>query len=241
MAKVRGTDDAESRIRQLEERLAQETSARQNLEEALRRADAQFRIMAANLSEIVLSSDMERRLTFVNPAVQALTGYSATDLRQAQFVDWIHPQDRARMSGHWDRLFAGASFQDEEYQLVTRDGRVKWMSASWGPVLDEAGRQVGVQGREREVTERHMTEATLRQREQRYRSLFEESPFPMGEEDFSGVKTFVDQLAASGRHRFAPASVMSHREIAAECVRRIRVLDVKSRSAWSLTAPLANN
>src|SRR5207244_12583121 len=28
----------------------------------------------------------------------------------------------------------------------------KWCSSSWGPLLDEAGRQIGVQGRERDIT-----------------------------------------------------------------------------------------
>jgi two-component system cell cycle sensor histidine kinase/response regulator CckA len=225
MANAGGNGDAHRRIQELEGQLARETAAREGLSEALRRAESQFRMMAANLSEMVLSYDMERSVTFVNTAVQALTGYTAADLRQAKFVDWVHADDRQRMLGYWDRLFEGTGYQDEEYRLVTRDGRVKWMAASWGPILDESGRQVGVQGREREITERRMGEETLRLREERYRTLFEDSPFPMWEEDFSGVKQYVTGLRAQGVTDLR-AHLMSHREDAAECVRRIRVLDV---------------
>ena len=56
----------------------------------------------------------------------------------------------------------------------------------------------GVQGHEREVTERHMTEENLHISAQRYQSLFEDSPFPMWEEDFSSVKLYLDELIASG-------------------------------------------
>jgi signal transduction histidine kinase len=122
-------------------------------------------------------------------------------------------------------LFEGHSFEDEEYRLVTRDGRVKWVSASWGPLLDETGRQVGVQGREREVTERRLAEETLRIREERYRTLFEDSPFPMWEEDFSQVKEFLDALKARGISDVG-SYLVSHREEARECVKRIIILDV---------------
>ena len=43
-----------------------------------------------------------------------------------------------------------------------------------------------------------MAEETLRIREERYRTLFEDSPFPMWEEDFSELKEFLDELKARG-------------------------------------------
>ena len=181
--------------------------------------------MAKSLTEMVLAFDMDRRLTFVNGAAQSLTGYSAADLEQAQFICWVHPDDRDRMMSHWDHLFQGRAFHDEEYRLVTKDGRVKWVTASWGPILDDSGRQVGVQGHEHEVTERHMAEETLRISEERYRSLFEDSPFPMWEEDFSHVKGFLEELRARGVTDLR-AHLSANRPDAEECVRRVRVLDV---------------
>jgi PAS domain S-box-containing protein len=210
---------------ELEAQLAQERAARQRLEEALRHSEARFRLMAKSLTEMVLAYDMDRRLTFVNAAAQSLTGYTASDLEHAQFICWVHPEDRERMLDYWDKLFEGHSFHDEEYRLITKDGRVKWVIASWGPILDDTGKQVGVQGQEREVTDRHMAEENLRFSAQRYQSLFEDSPFPMWEEDFSGVKQYLDELLAKGvidlRHRLTTS-----RADLEECVRRVRVLDV---------------
>src|SRR5260370_33815420 len=70
-----------------------------------------------------------------------------------------------------------------------------------------------------------MAEETLRVREERYRTLFEDSPFPMWEEDFSGVKRFIGELTAHGVSDIH-AHLSSHRADAEECVRRIRVFDV---------------
>jgi PAS domain S-box-containing protein len=217
--------DSEQRVRELEEQLARELAARQSLELALRESEARFRSIARNLTEMVLAYDMNRRLTFVNPAVQTLTGYSPTDLEKQQFICWVHTDDRDRMLAYWDRLFEGHSFHEEEYRLITRDGRLKWMAASWGPMLDESGRQVGVQGRERDVTHRRMAQETMRLREEHYRTLFEDSPFPMWEEDFSEVKELLDELKAQGVTDIREY-LATHRDEAEECVRRIRVLDV---------------
>ena len=153
-----------------------------------------IRLITKNLTEMVLAYDMSRKLVFVNPAVETLTGYSMAELEQANFICWIHPDDQPRMMSFWEPLFQGRSFHEEEYRLVTRDGRVKWVVASWIPILDDSGNQVGVQGREFDVTQRKLAEAALRHSEEklrmdeeRYRVLFENSPFPMWEEDFSEI------------------------------------------------------
>jgi len=213
------------RHEELEAQLAQERLVRKRLEDALRHSEARFRLIAKGLTEMVMTYDMDRRLTFVNAAAQSLTGYTIGELESAHFICWVHPDDRERMLAQWGPLFEGASFHEEEYRLVTKDGRIKWVSASWGPIYDDAGRQVGVQGHEHEVTERHMSEEALRMREERYRSLFEDSPFPMWEEDCSGVKQFVDELVARGVSDLR-AYLMANRSALEECVRRVRILDV---------------
>jgi PAS domain S-box-containing protein len=124
-------------------------------EKALREADQKLVLMANNLKEMVLAFDMNRKLIYVNPAVEKLTGYSVAEYTVRGFIDWIHPEDRSNMLSHWDGLFLhGTSYQDQEYRLVTKNGDLKWVSATWGPILDERGRQVGVQGSERDITDR---------------------------------------------------------------------------------------
>jgi two-component system cell cycle sensor histidine kinase/response regulator CckA len=181
---------------------------------------------------MVLVYDMDRKLVFVNPAVETLTGYLIEEIEKANFICWIHPDDQPRMLTFWEMLFHGEGFRNEEYRLITKDGRVKWVSATWSPILDDSGRQVGVQGREVDWTGRKLAESASRHSEEeiradeaRYRELFENSPFPMWEEDFAKVKEYLDELAASGvtdirRH------LTGNRACLAECIRRVRILDV---------------
>ena len=181
---------------------------------------------------MVLAFDMDRKLVFANPAFETLTGYSIEELEKANFICWIHPEDQARMLSLWEVLFQGKSFHEEEYRMVTKDDRLKWVVASWAAILDDSGRQVGVQGREFDITPRKLAETALRQSEERlrvgeerYRVLFENSPFPMWEEDFSEVRRYLVGLAGAG-----VSSVRSYLEnnpsAVTECLRQVRVLDV---------------
>jgi PAS domain S-box-containing protein len=142
-------------------------------EQSLRQAEENLRLLTANLSEMVLAYDMNRKLVYANPAVEKLTGYSVASLRREQFICWVHPEDRTRMLGHWDGLFHGGAFAEEEYRLITKDGRQRWAAASWGPILDDNGRQVGVQGSEHDISDRKTAEDALRKSEERFHTLFE--------------------------------------------------------------------
>ena len=149
-------------------RVTRERSRTRRTEKALHEADQKLRLMANNLREMVVAFGMDRKLIYANSAMEALTGYSRTEYMERGFIDWIHPDDRSRMLGRWEELFRGGSYRDEEYHLVTKGGGVKWVSASWGPILDEAGRQVGVQGTERDITDRKRAEEALRESQARY-------------------------------------------------------------------------
>ena len=149
-------------------RVIGERNRTRRTEKALDEADQKLRLLANNLKETVFAFDMDRRPIYVNPAIQLLTGYSLEEYLAQGFIDWVHPDDHERMMSKWEGLFHGESFQDEEYHLITKDGVVKWASSSWGPILDEAGRQVGVQGTERDISDRKRAEEALRESQARY-------------------------------------------------------------------------
>ena len=87
----------------------------------------------------VIAYDMDLQLTFVNPAFERLTGYVAEDLRDQEFLQYVHPDDRPALLAEWERLAEGGALRDQEYRLVTRAGQVRWCASAWEPLRDEAG------------------------------------------------------------------------------------------------------
>jgi PAS domain S-box-containing protein len=141
-------------------------------ERELRDRERELRLVADSLNEMVMACDMRQRLIYANPAVTRLTGYTLKELEDAGPLCWVHVGDRARMAAHWNRLFQGENFSEEEYRLIAKDGDEKWISASWGPLRDENGAQVGG-GSERDITSQKRMEETLGQA-QREREILTE-------------------------------------------------------------------
>ena len=74
-------------------------------------------------------------------------------------------------------------------------------------------------------SERERVEEELRKSEARYRSLFEESPVALWEEDFSAVQAYLLGLPDPGSSGWK-AFLQDHPEIVDEAIRRVRIVDV---------------
>ncbi len=129
--------------------------------DSARRSERNHRLIAENTRDIILAYDMNRRLLYVNSAIERLLGYTVEEMQLRNFICWIHPEDEQRVLKLWDGVFSGQAHSDVEFRARTREGRELWLSGSWGPLRDEYGKQIGVQGVEREITERQLMREAL--------------------------------------------------------------------------------
>jgi PAS domain S-box-containing protein len=95
-----------------------------------------------------------------------------------------------------------------------------------------------------EIIERKRAEEAERENAARFRSLFEDSPISLWEEDFSAVKQLLDDLRASGvadlRSHFE-----DHPEMLADCARAVKITGVNQATldlfrAWNTPELLEN-
>jgi PAS domain S-box-containing protein len=142
--------------------LWREHRRRRRAERSIAEIRSQLQTVTATMREGVIAYDMERQLKFVNPAFERLTGYSEDELREQEFLQYIHPDDRPAILAEWDRLVQGRALRDQEYRVVTRDGQIRWCSSSWEPMRDETGRQIGYMGTEFDITQRKLAEEEMR-------------------------------------------------------------------------------
>jgi PAS domain S-box-containing protein len=143
--------------------MVEDITERKHAEEALRESERKLRLIAENTTDVIFAFDMARQPLYVNQAVEKLTGYTFAEIHERKFINWIHPEDQVRMLRLWEELYAGGAYADEEFRLITKTGELKWCTSSWGPLLDEQGVQVGVQGRERDITELKRADAARRE------------------------------------------------------------------------------
>jgi PAS domain S-box-containing protein len=142
--------------------LWRERRRRQQAQRSTAEIQSQLQTVTASMREGVIAYDMDRQLTLVNPAFERLTGYPFEDLREQEFLQYIHHEDRPAILAEWDRLAQGSALRDQEYRVITRTGQTRWCSSSWEPMRDESGRQIGYLGTEFDITERKLAEEAMR-------------------------------------------------------------------------------
>jgi c-di-GMP phosphodiesterase Gmr len=137
-----------------------------------RRHDTLRRLIVENLTDVVLFFDMRRELLYATPSFEDLTGRRVEDAAcHVHEGLGVHAGDTPRMRSLWAGLWDGEGYAGAEFRIVAADGRERWCTSAGAPVLDEGGRQVGVQIRHADVTGRRHIEERVRQSEERARSI----------------------------------------------------------------------
>ena len=146
---------------------------RRRAERRAAEARGHLRTVTATMREGVVAYDMSLRLSFVNRAFERLTGYPEEDLRDQEFLQYVHPDDRPALVAEWDRLEQGGSLRDQEYRVMARGGQERWSSSTWEPLRDESGRQIGYIGTEFDITERKLAEEAMRLDAELFQAMIE--------------------------------------------------------------------
>ncbi|MDZ4760387.1 MAG: CHASE3 domain-containing protein [Alphaproteobacteria bacterium] len=99
-------------------------------------SERRFRIMTEAMPQIVWASDQRGRFDFVNARWQAYTGSPGT---QEQWIDHIHPDDRAGIVAAWRHSLASGETYAREIRLRAADLSYRWFLCRAVPVRDGSG------------------------------------------------------------------------------------------------------
>lgn len=97
--------------------------------------------------------DVDGKLRWVNPAVERVTGYTATDCHaMIGFpLPLVAEEDRVAMTAHLESAKSGGSGHDVEFRLRRRDGGMIWAAMSWQPIFDQTGAPLGSRSSIRDI------------------------------------------------------------------------------------------
>jgi PAS domain S-box-containing protein len=154
--------------------VVRDTTERRAAELALRESEEKYRSVVERASDGICVVQ-DGRLKYVNPRLAEMAGYSAAELVDRQFLDYLHPEDRAGVAARYRRRLEGEK-QTSTYSVrfLRRDGssvRVE-VNAALSAYEGAAADIVLV----RDISERERAEQAVVASEERYRSLVEASP-----------------------------------------------------------------
>ncbi|HZJ69855.1 MAG TPA: PAS domain-containing protein, partial [Planctomycetota bacterium] len=85
------------------------------------------------------------------------------------FVDFVHPEDRARILDVRARLYTGPGVVESEHRIVRPGGEVRWIFTRMAVLRDADDKPERVIGIVQDVTARHHASTTLRSTEEQLR------------------------------------------------------------------------
>jgi PAS domain S-box-containing protein len=116
------------------EALLAENAERRKVEEALRASEEKHRMLVENAAEgiVVIQGST---LRFVNPVVEAISGFKAKDLVGHSFIELVHPEDRALVAEYYHKRMSGEKSPSRySFRVIDRSGEVRWLDNSVGRI-----------------------------------------------------------------------------------------------------------
>ncbi|WP_147274895.1 PAS domain S-box protein [Ferruginivarius sediminum] len=153
-----------------------DVTARRQAEQQLRENEQRFRDYAEISADWFWETDMDQRFTFHSGAKSA----SEHRIVQAQLIGRTRSEIMAEFGAVQDlsptiagSMARGEPFSDLECCYTRMQESEQWLQVSGVPIYDDHGTIVGYRGIGRDITEQKLAERTVREKENRYRSIFE--------------------------------------------------------------------
>lgn len=137
-------------------------------------------ILQSSSSISILSTDNDRNIDYWNSGAEKLFGYKAEEVVGRQKIDILYVPDHedTRKAVEEARIAIIEKKQSTTCDVVekAKGGRKLWVRLSLSPRIDEDGNVVGILGIGQDITEKKRAQEELKRSEERFRSIFHQSP-----------------------------------------------------------------
>jgi PAS domain S-box-containing protein len=157
--------------------LLEDITQRKLSEEAIRKSELEFRMLAENTFDIINRHRPDGMCLYVSPAIKKVSGFDPSEIIGHYGSEFIHPDDIRWIEETTRRMTAENPSCTVTYRTRHKDGHYIWAESSFQAVFhDRTGLITEIYGITRDITGRILAEEALRDSEDRYRKLVEISP-----------------------------------------------------------------
>jgi PAS domain S-box-containing protein len=154
---------------------------RKQAEEALKKSEKKYRLLADNVKDVIFVLDMNLNYTYVSPSIKILRGYEPEEVLKQSYIDILTPSSMHLAMKTLSDVMELEKIKHLEItesrtlqlEMKRKDGSTVCTEVKFSFIRDENQRPVGILGITRDITDRKNAEEKLRESERQYRLLTE--------------------------------------------------------------------
>lgn len=168
----------------------------------------------------------------INNQFCSLLGYSVDEMKTKNFQSITHPDDLAQNLFNVNRLKQDKiNIYTTEKRYISKSGAIVWVNLTvsiLNKTNDRPSTNIAIV---EDITLRKQNHKLIKISEARFKSLFEDSPIPLWEEDFSEVKKYLKTLNLIGKNTdYILSYFQQNPQVVTKCSSLVKIIDVNNES-----------
>lgn len=180
-----------SDFKRINEKLQLEIDERKKLEQAMEEKQRHYEALLKALPIGLYQINADGNMVYVNEQTCELTGLKYEQILNFGWVEALHPEDREKVLNEWERCRNKPDIFVMEERLLRPDGSISWVISHAVPYIGLNG-QVWFIGTLFDISSLKRAEIALRNSEEFYRMIFENSPLGIVHFNQEGVINTVN-------------------------------------------------
>jgi len=168
----------------------------------------------------------------VNSQFCNLLGYTQNEMKKLNFQSIIHPDDLQEDLLQFDKVKKGEiKNYSIEKRVLTKDGAAIWTNLTVSPLLKNDDTFTNHIAIIEDISIKKEAEKLIKKSEARFKSLFDDSPIPLWEEDFSAVKNYLIELELMNQSSaYVTRYLKLNPGVVDKCINLVKIIDVNRMS-----------
>ena len=141
--------------------------------EALKNSERKYRLLAENVTDVIWTTDLSFKYTYISPSVERLRGYTAEEVMKQRFENVLTPESWKIAKEALAEAFApenkgSTKSRTMRLDMKRKDGSIVPTEVTANILYDENGRPIGLMGITRNITERIKAEEEKAQLQEKF-------------------------------------------------------------------------